>query len=300
MEEKIAEKYNIPFFSINAIKLDRVHIAKNFKIPFALPKYISEAKDLLKKLQPQVIFSKGGYVSLPITFAAKSLKLPYVIHEADKTLGIANKLAAKDAKIVITSDKNCNKASKYITLGTPIRDEIFCGNPTKIVTKFKIHNKKPNILIVGGSLGAEAINTCVRGALEELTKKYNIVHITGKGKTKQIQMENYFQIDYTNDISDYYAWADIVVARAGAGVIAELKALQKKSILIPLPISASRGDQIENAKESGFYTISQEILTPQKLIDSIDITINSPPPKCSYDKNTNSKIVEQIISAVKK
>ena len=109
--------------------------------------------ELLERLNADVVFSKGGYVSLPITYACKKLKIPYIIHESDKSLGVANKLAQKNASKIITSDESCNKNNKYITLGSPIRDEILCGNPSKIDTNLKLDNK-PNILVVGGSLGA--------------------------------------------------------------------------------------------------------------------------------------------------
>lgn len=299
MEENIAQKYNIDFFAINAIKLDRVHKFKNLKIPFVLPKYINQAKNLIKKLNPDVVFSKGGYVSLPITLACKNLGVPFVIHESDKSLGMANKLVANNANIVITSNAKCNKKNNYITLGTPIRDEIFTGNPLKITTKFKITNNNPNILIVGGSLGATAINTCIKNSLSELTRCYNVIHITGKGKGSQIKMDNYYQIDYADNIADYYAFADIVIARSGAGIITELDALKKKSILIPLPKSASRGDQIENAKSSGLYYLSQENLTTKNLINAIKKVLSSPPPQSHYDKNTSQKIVQQILIASK-
>ena len=132
MEEKIAAKNNIPFYPIKAIKLDRTKLLRNLKIPFVLPKYIKESVELLKKLKADVVFSKGGYVSLPITYACSRLNIPYVVHESDKSLGVANRLAAKNASKVITSDISCNKSSKYITLGTPIRDEILQGNPFAI------------------------------------------------------------------------------------------------------------------------------------------------------------------------
>ncbi len=298
MEEKIAKSNNIPFYPIKAIKLDRVKLMRNFKIPFVLPKYISEAVELLEKLNADVVFSKGGYVSLPITYACKKLNIPYIVHESDKSLGVANKLAAKAAKKVITSDSRCNKDNKYITLGTPIRDEILQGNASKIVTKFNLDSKRPTILVVGGSLGAKAINDCVVSCLGTLTKNYNIIHLTGKGKLPDVKTSNYYPVEYVDNIGDYYALATLVIARAGAGVITELQAIGIRSILIPLPESASRGDQLENAKKSNFTVIRQEDLTPELLCEKINTTFSEPKPISNYDKETAQKIVDQILLCV--
>lgn len=299
MEEKIAQKNNIPFFPIKAIKLDRTKLAKNLKIPFVLPKYIAEAVELLQNLNADVVFSKGGYVSLPITYACKRLKIPYVIHEADKSLGVANKLAQGKASKVITSDESCNKNNKYITLGTPIRDEILCGNASKIGTKLNLDNSKPNILIVGGSLGAKAINDCVISCVGSLTKKYNVIHLTGKGKLSSTKATGYYPLEYADNIGDYYAAASLVIARSGAGVITELQAVGVRSILIPLPQTASRGDQLENAKKSNFTVICQEDLTPDLLLDKISMTLSMPKPISNYDKETSQKIVDQILLSMK-
>lgn len=295
MEQKIARDCGIPFYPIKAVKLDRVKLLSNIKIPFVLPKYISDAVELLQKLDADIVFSKGGYVSLPITCACKRLKIPYVIHEADRSLGVANKVAQKHAKRVITSDTKCNKSSKYITLGTPIRDEIFSGNAAKIVTNLHLDTTRPTILVMGGSLGAKAINDCVCSAIGELTKKYNVIHLTGKGKLPDLTMQHYYPIEYVNNIGDYYAAASLVIARSGAGVVAELQAVGVRSILIPLPQSASRGDQLENAKSSNFTVIPQESLTPELMLQKISVVMSAPKPVSSYDRETSQKIVDQIL-----
>lgn len=300
MEFDIATKNNIPFFSINAIKLDRTNILSNFKIPFVLPKCISQAKQILQKLKPDVVFSKGGYVSLPVTLACKKLNIPYVIHESDKTLGVANKVAQYGASKVITSNPFCNKNDKYITLGTPLRDELFFGNKQKIVDELNLDTNKKTILIIGGSLGAKTINDLVEHCAKDLVEKYNIIHLTGKNKTNNLDIDGYHSIEFCNAMQDLYQTADIVISRAGAGVVGELKALGKKSILIPLSQSQSRGDQIENAKQSGFYTISQDELSYQKLIEAINLVENSPLPTKSYDRQTSQKIVNEIVKCIKK
>lgn len=298
MEEKIAAKNNIPFYPIKAIKLDRTKLLRNLKIPFVLPKYIKESVELLKKLKADVVFSKGGYVSLPITYACSRLNIPYVVHESDKSLGVANRLAAKNASKVITSDISCNKSSKYITLGTPIRDEILQGNPSKIVTNLKLNANKPTLLVVGGSLGAKAINDCIISCIGDLTKKYNVIHLTGKGKLSNVKTDGYYPLEYVDNIGDYYAVANLVIARSGAGVITELQALGMKSILIPLPESASRGDQLENAAKSNFTVIRQEDLTAELLKDKISSTLAAPKPISNYDKETSQKITDQIIMSL--
>lgn len=300
-ERELTQKHNITFHSINSIKFDRIRIFANLKIPFVLLKAIKQAKLLLQKINPTIIFSKGGYVSLPTCFAARALKIPIVIHESDTSLGLANKITSRFANLVITSFKQTKKG-KYI--GNPIRDEIFLGDKLKAQQRYNIHAQKPVILIIGGSSGSTAINQAVYTCLPNLTKTYTVIHICGKyGKTDK-QMPSYIQIEYANDINDLFALADIVVSRGGANALSELMALGKKTLVIPLPKTASRGDQIENAlaykERKHLIILEQQNLTAQKLQANIQKLHKMPlENKTKKTYGVNQEIVNNIISVIK-
>lgn len=297
LEEAIARDYHIDFYHTPAIKLTRGKIMKNLAIPFVLPIAISRARKLLLNLSPDVVFSKGGYVSLPTTIAAQLLGIPVIVHESDNTLGIANKVSACKAKRVIMPNVTAGKANKYIEIQNPLRTKILTGNALKVHDTHNLRTGLSNILIIGGSLGASSINDVIMSSLSELTSKYNILHITGKGKMSDDNHVGYYPIEYADNIEDYYACVDIVISRAGAGVIAELKALGKRAILIPLPDNCSRGDQKVNADNSGYTVILQDKLTVEVLMSAIAECIISSPPLSDYDINTPKRIVAEILIA---
>lgn len=302
MEKDIVAKENIPFFQIPVVKFDRINLAKNIKIPFELKKGVKSAESLFSELSPDVIFSKGGYCSVPVALAAKKLNIPVATHESDQSLGLANKVIAKFAKVVFVSNPNkCGK--KEVFTGNPVRQSIFNGNPDKLREKFKF-GYKPTILITGGSLGAVAFNDCVKECLDELLKKYNVVHIVGKKNPLPEGKKGYVTLHYADNIEDYFALADIVVTRAGAGALQELTALGKKTIAIPLPKSASRGDQLINAerlsKEGYIYLLYQQNLTPNSLVELIDKVYLLPYPKKNQTGiNAGSIIAEKLNSIAK-
>ena len=299
LEEKIAKKYNLEFYPTLAIKLKRGKIIENLKIPFVLPKAIMQAKKLLKELKPDVIFCKGGYVSLPTTLAGQMLKIPIVVHESDRSLGLTNKICSIRANYVITPIK-LKDSDKYIELQNPIREEILHGNKEIIYKTFNLRKNYKNILILGGSLGASSINKVIFENIENLTKKYNILHITGKGKEIEKQdIEGYYPIPYADNIGDFYDVSDLVISRAGAGVVQELMALGKRAILIPLPKDCSRGDQIMNAEKSPYKIINQENLTGDILLNNIENIIDTTPPNKSYDILTTKKIVDIINNSIR-
>ena len=297
LEQSIAKENNLEFFHTKAIKLTRGSILKNLAIPFVLPKAIYDARLLLKKLSPDVVFSKGGYVSLPTTIAAQLLGIPVVVHESDNTLGVANKLASYTAKRVIMPNTHANKCEKYVQISNPLRAKILTGNARKVIIEQQLRINFQNILIIGGSLGASSINDVIMSEITELTAKYNIIHLTGKGKISDMKTEGYYPLEYASNIEDYYAVADLVISRAGAGVIAELKALGKRAILIPLPDSCSRGDQKINAADSGYLVMDQNDLDATSLLHNIACVIDSECPESNYDYATPKKIVDVIITA---
>lgn len=296
MEEKIAKKNNLPFYSTPTVKFVRGKFFVNAKIPFVLLKGISKAKNILKELKPSIVFSKGGYCALPAVLAAKSLSIPVVCHESDITIGLANRVTIPIARAFITSFESTSK--KGICLGTPIRKEIFEGNPNYLINSFK--TVRPIILVLGGSLGSKTINECVRLAARTLTD-YNILHISGDDKN--LDIDNYQSFKFVDRIEDYYAASDIVISRAGASTLAELTALGKKTLAIPLPQGASRGDQVANAafyRQKGLINVlPQEKLTPYNLIASIKEMATKAPKVLKRNDAVIDSIVKILIDKCK-
>ncbi len=280
IEKKLITEIGIPYHGISSGKLRRYFDLKNFSDPFRVIKGFEEAKKLLKEIKPDVVFSKGGFVSVPVVFAADVLKIPVVIHESDMTPGLANKLALPKAKRVC-----CNFPETAETFpegvatvtGTPIRKELFSGDPEAAMQYCKFTEKRPTILVVGGSTGSVSVNNAIHHALPILLEKYNVIHICGEGKNDPSLngTTGYAQFEYVKaELADMFALADLVISRAGANAICELRALKKPNILIPLPLSASRGDQILNAKsfeKSGYSVVLEdESLSDETLTEAVN------------------------------
>lgn len=249
IENNILKDYDdVIVHKIKTCKLIRSLNLKNLLIPFKLLKSINDAKKILKEIKPNIIFSKGGYVSVPVVLAAKKLKIPVISHESDISMGLSNKIIYKYCKYLCTTFIETNKKhKKCILTGNPIREEIFNGNKeiAKKICNFK--NNKNVLMIFGGSLGAKYLNNFIWNNLEEITKKYNIIHIVGKNNLKNVKNSSYCQMEFTNKIQDFFSYADIIMCRGGSNSIHELLALKKLMLIIPLPKDESRGDQIENA-----------------------------------------------------
>jgi UDP-N-acetylglucosamine--N-acetylmuramyl-(pentapeptide) pyrophosphoryl-undecaprenol N-acetylglucosamine transferase len=267
IEKKLIEDYRIPYYGIATGKLRRYFDIKNFSDPFRVLKGCSEAKKILKTLKPDVVFSKGGFVSVPVVRAAASLKIPCIIHESDMTPGLANKLCIPVAtKICCTFPETMQQvpADKAVLTGSPIRAELLHGNRLKGMELCGFTTSKPVIMVIGGSQGAAGINTLVRDALPQLLEDFQVVHICGKDKIDNLLLntKDYKQFEFVkDDLKDIFAMADIVISRAGANAICELLALKKPNLLIPLPAAASRGDQILNAKSfeaQGYSMVADE------------------------------------------
>ena len=278
IEKKLIEEIGIPYYGISSGKLRRYFDLKNFTDPFRILKGYFQAKKLIKKLKPDVVFSKGGFVTVPVVFAASKKKIPIVIHESDMTPGLANKLALPKATKICCNFPETKKMfeGKATVTGTPIRAELFTGDKEKAKKFCGFKDDKPTILIVGGSTGSVAINNAIWEVLDELLKTYNVIHICGKDKTdsKYNGKEGYAQFEYVkSELSDLFTLADIVISRAGANAICELLALKKLNILIPLSLKASRGDQILNAEsfqKSGYsYVIDEENLNHDTLLKAL-------------------------------
>ncbi|MCR5791398.1 MAG: undecaprenyldiphospho-muramoylpentapeptide beta-N-acetylglucosaminyltransferase [Lachnospiraceae bacterium] len=279
IERSLMEDMGIPYQGIAAGKLRRYFSLQNFTDPFRVLKGFAEANKLLKVLDPDIVFSKGGFVAVPVVIAAKRNKIPVIIHESDITPGLANKLCFSSAeRICCNFPETLSKLpeKKAVLTGTPIRDELKQGDPEKAREFTGFHDDKPVIMIMGGSQGSVAVNQAVRMILPELLKQFNVVHLCGKGKTDPSleQTEGYRQYEYIKDeLKDLLALSTLMISRAGANAICELLALNKPNILIPLSQKGSRGDQILNAESfasQGFsVVIAEEELTKELLLEKI-------------------------------
>lgn len=281
MEKGLIEATGTPYHGISSGKLRRYFDWKNFSDPFRVLKGYGQAVSLMKKIKPDVVFSKGGFVSVPVVLAAKHCHIPAIIHESDITPGLANKIAIKGAKKVCCNFPETMKylpADKAVLTGSPIRRELFSGNAENAVRlcNFKDHSK-PVLLIIGGSLGSKIVNEAVRKVLPELLEKFYVIHLCGKGNLDNSLSGTigYAQFEYaSSELTDMFALADMAISRAGANSICELLALHKPNILIPLSAAASRGDQVLNAnsfKKQGFsYVLEEEHLTAESLLRAVE------------------------------
>ena len=300
IEKKLVEKAGISYYGISSGKLRRYHDWKNFTDPFRVIKGFSEANQLLKHIKPDVVFSKGGFVSVPVVMAAARLHIPAIIHESDMTPGLANKLAIPFATKVCCNFPETMKylpADKAVHSGSPIRQELFQGDRNRGLEFTGFNAGKPVILIMGGSIGSRFINNAVWEALDTLLEDFQIVHLVGKGNINNdlTAKTGYQQYEFINEqLNDIFAITDLMISRAGANSISEILALKIPNILIPLSASASRGDQLLNAEsyeKQGFSTVLQEeTLTSQLLIDSVrDVYSNRDAIK---EKMASSKLLD--------
>lgn len=279
IEKELIEPFGIPYHGISSGELRRYFSVQNFTDPFRVLKGFREAHKLIRQLKPDVIFSKGGFVSVPVVLAGKRCKVPVIIHESDMTPGLANKIAIPSAAKVCCNFPETLKSlpeGKAVLTGSPIRQELLSGNKIAAMDMCHFTSDKPVILVIGGSLGAVAVNNAVREALPELLKDFQIIHLCGKGKMDESlkDVEGYCQFEYIkNELRNLFALADIVISRAGANAICELLALHKPNLLIPLSANASRGDQILNARSferQGFsLVLEEEQLTKETLLAAV-------------------------------
>ena len=310
IEKEIITSNNIPYYGISSGKLRRYFDIKNFTDPFKVIKGIHEARKILSKEKPDVIFSKGGFVTVPVVIAASMKKIPVIAHESDITPGLANKLASPFCdKLCVTFRESLQfvKNNKGVLTGSPIRKEILSGSKAKGKEICGFKNDKDIILIMGGSLGSKVINDNIRKNIDNILKDNNIIHICGKGNVDESlkKLDGYKQFEYVSDeLKHLMQSADYIISRAGANSIFEFLALKKPTLLIPLSKNASRGDQILNAnsfKKEGFSLVMQEEELQEKgILEGIKMLKES---KQDLVKNMNeSKLndgVNEIISVIK-
>lgn len=309
IEKKLISDFGIPYTGISTGKFRRYLDPKNFTDPFRVLKGFAEARKALKELRPDVVFSKGGFVSVPVVRAAASLKIPCIIHESDMTPGLANKLCIPVAQKVCCNFPETLQnlpAAKAVLTGSPIRKELTQGNKLAGLDYCGFTANKPVIMVTGGSLGAANVNKAIREALPELLKQFQVVHLCGKGKVDNMLLNTpgYIQFEYVKDeLKDLFAMADLIISRAGANAICEILALKKPNILIPLPASSSRGDQLLNAasfKAQGFSeVIDEENLTTELLVNTVhEVFQNTQQYRQAFEKSCQMDSIETIIRLI--
>jgi UDP-N-acetylglucosamine--N-acetylmuramyl-(pentapeptide) pyrophosphoryl-undecaprenol N-acetylglucosamine transferase len=299
---------------IKAGKLRRYLSIQNLKDPLKVLLGFKESIKVLRKVKPKVVFSKGGYVSVPVVFAAKLLRIPIVLHESDLTPGLANRLAFPRCDKVCVSFESTlihtGKADAIFT-GTPVRKELLKGDSKTGRNLCKIEDTKPVLMIMCGSQGAVAINSVVDLALEKLCKKFHVVHIRGNGNIKEEldSIDGYTQFEFIGEeLKHIFKIADIILSRAGANAIFELLVLNLPSLLIPLPRASSRGDQILNAEHFKANGWSKILYQEDLTLDSLYLNlINLYEDKAKYKREmkkahaneANEKIINAIYSVIK-
>lgn len=281
IERSIIKPLKIPYYAITVGKLHRYWTWKNLLTPFQLLAGIIQSFLICRKIKPDVIFSKGGFVALPVVIAAKLNGISAVIHESDLTPGLANRLCFPFAKLICITFPDTLKYfknnSKVLLTGMPIRDALLQGNYERGLKFCGFVDKlKPILLIMGGGLGSNIINECIRRLINPLTEKFQVIHICGRNKSDPAfeGIKNYKQFEYLQDeLADVFAIADLIISRAGATAIYEILALKKPNILLPLSKKASRGDQIDNAKYFAQLGLSKVIyfeeFSDEKLLKTV-------------------------------
>ena len=295
IERELVKKTGIPYYPISAGKLRRYFSFKNVTDIFRILKGYFDARSVLKREKPDIVFSKGGFVTVPVVYAAHGKKIPVIIHESDYTPGLANKLCLSRADRVCVTFASTAKhigEEKCVVTGLPVRNELFLGNRKRGLEFLGFDETRPVLLIIGGSLGAQAINEAVDAALDGLLALFQIAHIRGKGKCSPALegKEGYRQFEYVSkELADLFHASDVVLSRAGANVIFELLALEKPALLVPLPKESSRGDQVLNAeffRQSGYaHVLAQSEITAQTLLDHLRQILNDAP---TLKKNMHS------------
>ena len=273
-QELISKVEGVQFHCVAVGKLRRYFDPKNFSDPFRVIKGVAQATRIIRKIKPDVVFSKGGFVSVPVVYGAHFNRVPVVTHESDLTPGLANKLCLPFASAQCCTFPEavpCAKG-KGVYTGTPIRPEVLNGSREAGLKRFGFSRNLPVLMVVGGSTGAQAINECLRAALNTLTDTFQVLHLCGKGNlsAEHEGARNYVQCEFLDEeMADAYACADVLISRAGANVLCEILALRKPALLIPYPKEVSRGDQVLNANSFEARGLSrvlnQSDMTPESL-----------------------------------
>ncbi len=301
IEKKLTSERGAIYHSTDTVKFVRGFnlkaVTSNLSIPFTLAKAVKQAKSILKKISPDAVFSKGGFVSLPTVVASLKLKIPTYCHESDYSLGLANKVGKMFGATIFKANPKSKYKGEFV--GMPIRKELFRISKSSLVPTA---NTLPVLLVVGGSSGASDLNDCIKHNFIDLTNNFFVVHISGnnKGSDLPTMSKNYVRIPYCEDIASLYHSADVVVSRAGATAVFELSTLKKKAVFIPLPKGVSRGDQIFNAQLAqsfGATILYQDNRFFDNLLHSIQKALKNPPMR-QMQSDANGKIVQLVCDSI--
>ena len=305
IEKQLIENAGIEYRGISSGKLRRYFDWKNFTDPFKVIKGYFQSRKIIKEFKPDIVFSKGGFVAVPVTMAAAHKKVPVVAHESDMTPGLANKLSAPYASRICCNFPETLKylpKGKAVLTGTPIREEILTGNREKGLKICGFNEEKPVLLIIGGSLGSVKVNSAVRSVLDKLNEQFDIIHICGKGNVDEslLNRAGYVQFEYVDkELRDLFAASDLLISRAGANAICEILALKKPNLLIPLSQAASRGDQILNAesfeKQGYSMVLKEEDLNDESLLKAVKKLYDE---RVEYIENMKSSVLSDGVMAV--
>jgi UDP-N-acetylglucosamine--N-acetylmuramyl-(pentapeptide) pyrophosphoryl-undecaprenol N-acetylglucosamine transferase len=306
IERELIARENVTYYSIPTGKLRRYLDFKNITDIARIELGFLKSLFLVARLKPRILFSKGGFVSCPVVWACWLLRVPVIIHESDISPGLANRLSLPFAKTICYSFHETAAhlpISKAVRTGIPVREALFAGDAAKGRALWGFTDSKPVVMVIGGSLGSQAVNACVRQSLDTLLRDYRVCHVCGKGN----QTENrpgYAQFEYVNDeLAHLFAMADVVISRAGATALFELVALNKPNLLIPLPLSASRGDQILNAQsfeKQGFSVVlPQEKMTVETLVANVKkVYENREAMKRAMKEKAPQNAIEKIVGLI--
>ncbi len=278
IEHQMMTMEGVAYHSVKSGKLRRYFDWKNFTDPFRVIAGAFQSARLMGRLKPDVCFSKGGFVSVPVVVGAWLHGVPVVCHESDLTPGLANKICARFARRIATTFPECAKdlGSKAVCTGTPMRPALFSGSREKGLALCGFSGEKPVLLMMGGSIGAQKVNEALRAALPRLLERMDVVHLTGKGNLDGSlkDVKGYSQFEFlSEELPDVLACTDLVLSRAGSNAICEFQALKKPMLLVPYPKGASRGDQILNAesfrKRGLCHVLQQESMTADTLYEAL-------------------------------
>lgn len=303
LEEKLLADLQVSYFGIKTGKLRRYFSLKNLLDAFLIPIGVLQALLILLRMKPKALFSKGGYVAFPVVIAAWLLRIPVVAHESDLSPGLATRLCTPFIKTqCVTFEQTKSDARKVVVSGTPIREFLKSGDPQRARDWLKITDQRPVIVVVGGSLGAQSVNAIIRECITSLRERFTVIHVCGRGNLDaSLQAtDGYFQFEFVDqEWGNVLALADFVVSRAGANALFELLYLQKTNLLIPLPLSVSRGDQIENAEYAEVrgwsLVLPEERLNKETFMHSVDQLVTN---QTRYQSNLTAFSVPDAVAVI--
>lgn len=312
-ERILATKQKLPFFTITSAKFKRHTIWGNILLPFQLLAGFVQSIFLLRRIRPQLVFGAGGFVQVPVAYAAWLLRIPVAIHQQDVVPSLANVLVAPIATLITTSfEKSIRDFSRGITLqdlrtagkitwtGNPYRYSLKEVKKESLQKKLRLESHKKTILFMGGGTGAEALNVIVWENLSVLTREGQIIHLTGKGKYREVSSPHYYQFEFFDDMASLYAISDVVVCRAGLSTITEVAALKKPALIVPIPHSHQEANAAWCESAGAAVVIPQEHLSGSVLLQALHNLLYNEQFRSSIVKNLSTLLPTHSTARVAK